>query len=160
MIQPTERKMFCFQCEQTAGCSGCIGQVGVCGKTADIARLQDKLTGALIGLARASEGNEALITDSTNQLIIEGLFSTLTNVCFDKRRLSVLIKKTEAEKRRMIPNCFSCLASCACLSGIEKISTPKGKLWNCIAKSAKGICTYSGSDSFYNQLSDASKIQL
>ena len=52
-----ERKMFCFQCEQTAGCSACTGNAGVCGKKADTAKLQDKLTGALIGLARATEGN-------------------------------------------------------------------------------------------------------
>ena len=42
-----EQKMFCFQCEQTAGCSGCTGKVGVCGKNADVAALQDKLTGAV-----------------------------------------------------------------------------------------------------------------
>ena len=47
-----EQKMFCFQCEQTAGCSG---NAGVCGKSADVARLQDELTGALIGLARATD---------------------------------------------------------------------------------------------------------
>lgn len=41
--------MFCFQCEQTAGCKACAGNVGVCGKKADTAELQDKLTGALIG---------------------------------------------------------------------------------------------------------------
>ena len=52
-----ERKMFCFQCEQTAGCKGCTGAAGVCGKKADVAGLQDKLTGALIGLARATDGN-------------------------------------------------------------------------------------------------------
>lgn len=40
-------KMFCFQCEQTAGCSGCTGQTGVCGKKSEIANLQDALTGAL-----------------------------------------------------------------------------------------------------------------
>ena len=51
-----EQNMFCFQCEQTAGCSGCKGNAGVCGKTAEVARLQDELTGALIGLARAAEG--------------------------------------------------------------------------------------------------------
>lgn len=39
-------KMFCFQCEQTAGCAGCTGKAGVCGKTADVAKLQDELTGA------------------------------------------------------------------------------------------------------------------
>ena len=41
-----ERKMFCFQCEQTAACTGCTGKAGVCGKTADVAQLQDELTGA------------------------------------------------------------------------------------------------------------------
>lgn len=44
--------MFCFQCEQTAGCKGCTGTAGVCGKKADTAKLQDKLTGALIGLLK------------------------------------------------------------------------------------------------------------
>ena len=47
-----ENKMFCFQCEQTAGCSGCTGNAGVCGKTAETANLQDELTGALIGLQK------------------------------------------------------------------------------------------------------------
>ena len=41
-----ERQMFCYQCEQTAGCSGCTGNAGVCGKKADTAALQDELTGA------------------------------------------------------------------------------------------------------------------
>ena len=49
-----EQKMFCYQCEQTVGCSACTGAAGVCGKKADTAKLQDKLTGALIGLARAA----------------------------------------------------------------------------------------------------------
>ena len=77
-----ENKMFCFQCEQT-GCSGCTGSAGVCGKKADTAKLQDELTGALIGLARSTEGNEHLINSNTYKLIIEGLFTTLTNVNFD-----------------------------------------------------------------------------
>ncbi len=50
------QQMFCFQCEQTAGCTGCTGKAGACGKSADMARLQDELTGALVGLARAIEG--------------------------------------------------------------------------------------------------------
>ena len=41
-----EEKMFCFQCEQTAGCSGCKGNRGVCGKQDTTAKLQDELTGA------------------------------------------------------------------------------------------------------------------
>lgn len=52
-----EQNMFCFQCEQTAGCTGCTGSKGVCGKTADTARLQDELTGALIGLSHAADEN-------------------------------------------------------------------------------------------------------
>ena len=49
-----EQEMFCFQCEQAANCAGCTGRAGVCGKTSETARLQDRLTGALIGLARVS----------------------------------------------------------------------------------------------------------
>ena len=75
--------MFCYQCEQTAGCKACAGNAGVCGKKADTAELQDRLTGALIGLARATENNEHLVVDSNNQLFLEGLFATLTNVNFD-----------------------------------------------------------------------------
>ena len=75
--------MFCFQCEQTAGCAGCTGRAGVCGKKAETAQLQDKLTGALVGLARAVEGNEALVTKETDKLVVEGLFTTITNVNFD-----------------------------------------------------------------------------
>ena len=46
-----DNQMFCFQCEQTAGCTGCTGKAGVCGKSASSAKLQDELTGALIALA-------------------------------------------------------------------------------------------------------------
>ena len=51
-----DTNMFCFQCEQTAGCSGCTGKAGVCGKSAQTAQIQDQLTGALIGLAHAANG--------------------------------------------------------------------------------------------------------
>ena len=76
-------QMFCFQCEQTAGCKACTGGAGVCGKKADTAELQDKLTGALIGLARATEGNEELVTSETHKLVLEALFTTITNVNFN-----------------------------------------------------------------------------
>ena len=68
-----DNKMFCFQCEQTAGCKACTGAQGVCGKKADTAQLQDELTGALIGLARATEGNENLVNEATDKLVLEGL---------------------------------------------------------------------------------------
>ena len=39
-----DKKMFCYQCEQTVGCTGCTGNAGVCGKKAGTAKLQDELT--------------------------------------------------------------------------------------------------------------------
>ena len=50
-----ENNMFCFQCEQTAGCGGCTGRAGVCGKQSDTAQLQYQLTGELIVLAISEE---------------------------------------------------------------------------------------------------------
>ncbi len=106
-----ERKMFCFQCEQTAGCTACTGGAGVCGKKADIAGLQDKLTGTLIGLAGAVEGNEGLVTEATDRLVLEGLFTTVTNVNFNNDTISALIQKIWAEKERLVPNCSECLSA-------------------------------------------------
>ena len=93
-----KRKMFCFQCEQTAGCSGCTASAGVCGKKADTALLQDQLTGALIGLARAAAANREKVSQKTERLFIEGLFSTLTNVNFDNEDLEGQIARVEEEK--------------------------------------------------------------
>lgn len=107
-----ENKMFCYQCEQTAGCTGCTGNAGVCGKSANTARLQDELTGALIGLARAVEGNEHLVNEEMNQLVLEGLFTTVTNVNFNDETLKILIYKIENEKKKLVLNCFTCSGSC------------------------------------------------
>ena len=106
------QKMFCFQCEQTAGCAGCTGVAGVCGKKADTAKLQDKLTGALIGIARACDGNEHLISDATDKLIIEGLFTAVTNVNFDNETIQKLMDRIEEEKRNCIPMCYECESPC------------------------------------------------
>lgn len=103
--------MFCFQCEQTVGCAGCTGNAGVCGKKADTAKLQDELTGALIGLARAVGGAET-ISQSTGQVIIEGLFTTVTNVSFDDAAIRNMIQKVRAEKERLVPDCSKCQSSC------------------------------------------------
>ena len=83
--------MFCFQCEQTAGCAGCTGKSGVCGKSAANAKLQDQLTGALIGLAHAASNAEK--TPQTDRLILEGLFTTVTNVNFNDDTLTHLIDR-------------------------------------------------------------------
>lgn len=105
-----DHKMFCFQCEQTAGCSGCMGNAGVCGKTAATAGLQDELTGALIGLARACENNAK--TDATDRIIIEGLFSTITNVNFNDETLRAMIDRIHEEKSRIVPGCAACASPC------------------------------------------------
>ncbi len=107
-----DNQMFCFQCEQTAGCKACTGASGVCGKKSETAELQDKLTGALIGLARATEGNEELVTDATDKLVIESLFTTVTNVNFNNATINKLIQRIEAEKNRLVPNCLCCSSSC------------------------------------------------
>jgi len=102
-----EQKMFCFQCEQTAGCKGCTGNSGVCGKQAGIAEMQDQLTGKLIGLARTIDGNEHLISHAANQVVREGLFATITNVNFDKEALSALLRRVDEVKRQTVPLCYA-----------------------------------------------------
>lgn len=102
--------MFCFQCEQTASCSGCTGGAGVCGKDASTAKLQDKLTGALIGLAKACGNNQK--SKSTDRIIIEGLFTTITNVNFNNETLTEMINIVHAEKNTVVPNCSACQSRC------------------------------------------------
>ena len=106
-----DRRMFCFQCEQTAGCTGCTGKAGVCGKTADTAKLQDELTGALIGLARAT-GNEAETSEDTWRVMIEGLFTTVTNVNFNENTIREQIDRVHAEKARLAPDCAARPSAC------------------------------------------------
>lgn len=100
-VYEMDQKMFCYQCEQTAGCAGCTGSTGVCGKTAETARLQDQLVGAMIGLARAAEGVECP-GDRVYRTVIEGLFTTLTNVSFDDDAIRAQIEKTHREKERLL----------------------------------------------------------
>lgn len=89
-------KMFCFQCEQTIQNKGCVGNAGACGKTADVANLQDDLTGALIGLANACLENGR--TDVSDRLILEGLFTTITNVNFNEETIKSMIENSKAEQ--------------------------------------------------------------
>lgn len=90
--------MFCFQCEQTAGGTGCT-KSGVCGKNPEVANLQDELTCALVGLARAAEGKET--TKQADELMMQGLFATITNVNFDATRISELIALVRKEKENL-----------------------------------------------------------
>ncbi|MCQ4637303.1 hydroxylamine reductase [Anaerovorax odorimutans] len=102
--------MFCYQCEQTAGCSGCTGKMGVCGKSATAANLQDELTGALIGLARASDGNQP--GPSAHKAMIEGLFATVTNVSFSDEAIKQQIEAVRREKEALVPQCGQCGTPC------------------------------------------------
>ena len=102
--------MFCFQCEQTAGCSGCTGKTGVCGKSFKTTNLQDELTGALIGLARVCASHPK--TPQTDRLIIEGLFTTVTNVNFSDDSIRKLIDRVSQEKDQIVPGCAGCLSRC------------------------------------------------
>ena len=105
-----QHSMFCYQCEQTAGCSGCVGKAGVCGKSAAVANLQDQLTGALIGLARAADTTAPAA--STHRAVIEGLFTTLTNVNFNEETGRQQIDAVRREKAALIPNCDTCASPC------------------------------------------------
>ena len=105
-----DKQMFCFQCEQTASCSGCTGNAGVCGKTASTAKLQDELTSALIGLAKSCENNPK--TENTDRIIIEGLFTTITNVNFNDETLKNMIDRVHKEKNIIVPDCSVCKAKC------------------------------------------------
>lgn len=92
-------EMFCFQCEQAAGCKGCEGKQGVCGKPSDNANLQDELTGALVSLARAARGTQP--TPATDRAVLEALFVTVTNVNFDDDSVKGYIEAVHAETRKL-----------------------------------------------------------
>lgn len=91
--------MFCFQCQQTAHNTGCEGRAGVCGKKSDTANFQDELTGALVGLARAVKKAEA--TQASDELMLKGLFTTITNVNFYNETVKSLTAQINAEKDKI-----------------------------------------------------------
>ncbi len=97
--------MFCYQCEQTAKGQGCT-VAGVCGKTADVALLQDLLVYMLRGLSQLSiEAGKAGIKDEKIDLFTcEALFSTLTNVNFDPEAIAVYIRKTAQLQEQLRSN--------------------------------------------------------
>lgn len=106
--------MFCFQCEQTAGCVGCTGKAGVCGKSAKTAELQDELTGALIALAKAAYAQK--VTEDVPVLMMKGLFMTITNVNFDDEAISDMIQEVYRATEKNVPDCASCESPCGKIS--------------------------------------------
>lgn len=89
--------MFCFQCQETAGCKGCTVR-GVCGKTEDVAKIQDLLVYVTKGLATVVvEGRKVgIISEKANKYITENLFITITNANFDFKAIEARVKETLA----------------------------------------------------------------
>lgn len=99
-----ENKMFCYQCQETAGCTGCK-IVGVCGKTPDVAYLQDLLIYITKGISEIlvrlrEEGKEEL--REIDILVIENLFTTITNVNFNSEDLKDKIERTLKVKEKLL----------------------------------------------------------
>ena len=88
-----DEKMFCFQCEQAANGCACMGNAGVCGKSAETADALDALTGALIGFAELLVELGQPIQPPQALLLLEGLFTTITNVNFDPETVRQLTEK-------------------------------------------------------------------
>ena len=95
-----EQKMFCYQCQETAGCKGCT-MSGVCGKKPDVAAMQDLLVYATKGISAVTtalrqEGKQ--VSAEINHLITLNLFTTITNANFDKESIEARIRATLTEK--------------------------------------------------------------
>ncbi len=95
-----EQKMFCYQCQETAGCKGCT-MSGVCGKKPDVAAMQDLLVYVTKGISAVTtalrqEGKQ--ISAEINHLITLNLFTTITNANFDKESIEARIRATLTEK--------------------------------------------------------------
>jgi len=99
-----ENKMFCYQCQETAGCSGCT-QVGVCGKTPETANLQDLLIYVTKGLSEVTTRLRAegkAVSHDINQLVTENLFVTITNANFDPDFIIDRIQTTLNRKAELL----------------------------------------------------------
>lgn len=95
-----EQKMFCYQCQETAGCKGCT-MSGVCGKKPDVAAMQDLLVYVTKGISAVTtalrqEGKQ--VSAEINHLITLNLFITITNANFDKESIEARIRATLTEK--------------------------------------------------------------
>ena len=98
-------KMFCYQCQETAGCTGCT-RVGVCGKQPDVAAMQDLLVYVTKGLSAVTTALRAqgeAVEGEINHLITLNLFTTITNANFDKEAIEARIRDTLAVKEKLLP---------------------------------------------------------
>lgn len=112
-------QMFCYQCQETAGCSGCT-RAGVCGKTADVANMQDLLVYVTKGLSAVTtqlrrEGKT--IEPSVNHRVTLNLFITITNANFDKEMITKAIVETLRVKKELLKQV------------VNQTKLPKAALW-------------------------------
>ena len=141
--------MFCFQCEQTAGCTGCT-RAGVCGKSAMTAKLQDTLTGALIALAniaacsnKNSNNNlSASLANEINHLILEGLFATITNVNFDDASIKNLTARIHAAATKTANACNVSIVSDYDMNNIWNANEDIRSLKSLILFGVRGMAAY------------------
>ena len=124
-----ENKMFCYQCQETAGCAGCT-QSGVCGKKPDVAAMQDLLVYVTKGLSAVTtqlraEGRE--VAHEVNHLITLNLFTTITNANFDKEAIVARIHATLDAKEKLLPQVADRdkLPAAACWTGDESVFASK-----------------------------------
>ena len=99
-----ENKMFCFQCQETAGCTGCT-KFGVCGKSPDLARMQDLLIYTTKGLSEITTRLRAegqAIDGAVNHLITINLFTTITNANFDDEVFYSRVRETLNVKNELM----------------------------------------------------------
>ncbi len=99
-----ENTMFCYQCQETAGCTGCT-KFGVCGKSPDLARMQDLLIYTTKGLSDVTTRlrAEGLPVDAdANHLVVLNLFTTITNANFDDKVFYDRVKMTLNVKRELL----------------------------------------------------------
>ena len=99
-----EQKMFCYQCQETAGCTGCT-QVGVCGKQPEVAAMQDLLVSVTKGLSAVTTQLRAEckeVAASVNHLVSVNLFATITNANFDRDDLLARVRETLSVKTALL----------------------------------------------------------
>ena len=141
--------MFCFQCEQTAGCTGCT-RAGVCGKSAMTAKLQDTLTGALIALANtaacsnknSNRNLSASLVDEINHLILEGLFTTITNVNFDDASIKDLTARIHTAAAKTANACNGSIVSDYNMNNIWNANEDIRSLKSLILFGVRGMAAY------------------
>ena len=141
--------MFCFQCEQTAGCTGCT-RAGVCGKSAMTAKLQDTLTGALIALANIAacsnkNSNNNLsesLANEINHLILEGLVATITNVNFDDASIKNLTARIHASATKTANACNVSIVSDYDMNNIWNANEDIRSLKSLILFGVRGMAAY------------------